>query len=437
MSLQLRHAARLPLLIRAVLLIWGALLSAVSTSAAADLPEYWYTRLGIGWAYPNDMDFDDSSSSLDFDIGRPLFSIAAGAGIGERWRFELEASERRNDLEVLRLTETGIAIDPASSDRLDAYSILFNAIHQFEMGTALRPYLGLGVGAANARLRLHESAIQGVSFTRPPRLILDDETWAFAYQFIAGLQVPLSSRWELGIEYHFWQMPSLELSTEAGDRLDLEHSVHSVWLQAGYRFSDRGASIRIPRSSDRGWYLASGAGTTYNIDTEIADSLANFDAWDMGTFFALAAGYETDGAWRFELEWTRRENDAEIIDFNPQFGERVAKGGVRTDSLMINAIHTFQRQQAVRPYLGVGLGAVHARFDVDVPAGSFAEGNPDGVALQVIAGVEFELTPRLTLSADYRPWITSQMKFRLADGEQGKAFLLSHSMALGLRYALQ
>lgn len=434
---KLQRSARLKSLIRAVLPFLGAAVWAVASSAAADLPDYWYTRLGIGWTYPNDMAFDDSAADLDFDLGRPMYTLAAGVGIGERWRFELEASERRNDIEVLRFTETGIAIDPASSDRLDAYSLLFNAIHQFEAGTALRPYLGLGIGAANARLRVHESGIHGVSFTRPPRQIIDDETWAFAYQIIAGLQVPFSRRWELGIEYRFWQAPSLELTTDAGERLDLEHSVHSVWLQAGYRFSDRPGAMGVARQSGRGAYLAAGGGTTHTIDTEIQGSLANFDAWDLGSFFAVAAGYESRGAWRFELEWTRRENDAEIIDFNPNFGERVATGGVRTDSLMVNAIRSFRREQAVRPFLGMGLGAVHARFDVDVPDGQFAEGGPDGVALQAIAGIEFELTPRLILSADYRPWITSELKIRLADGESGKAFLLSHSMALGLRYSLQ
>ena len=411
-------------------------IAALAPSAAwAELPLVWYTKLGIGWSYPDDLDISKLPATAEFDLGMPLFSGALGAALGNDWRLEVEVARLRNELEVLYFPQTGIAVDPDHTDALEADTVSLNVIRDFRLGMALRPYLGLGIGTTHAKLGIQETRIQGQYFTLPPRTIVDDDDRAFAYQIIAGFTAPFAKRWELGVEYRFWQAPSLKFTDEEDQRLDLQHSVHSSWLQLGYRFTDRTGRQSRTRTPGAGWYLSGAGGMTYAVDAEIEGSLANFDAFGPGPVILLAAGYDTGHSWRYEFEFAHRENDVEIVDFNPELGERRSTGEISADSVMLNAIREFNSQSSIRPFLGVGLGVVAASYDVRVPAGEFVDDETTGVALQIIAGLDITLTPRLSFTADYRAWITDRMKYELSNGEDVKSFHLVHSTSLGLRYS--
>lgn len=408
---------------------------AASDQAAAEVSFDWYAKLGLGWSYPDDLQMNELGGKAEFDLGLPVVSAAFGATIGDNWRLEIEASRLHNEFEVLSLLQAGIAIDPEPTDSLDADTISLNLLRDFRVGRALRPYFGVGIGLTHAQLELQESGIQGISFTRPPREIIDDDDQALAYQIIAGFVVPFSRRWELGVEYRFWQAPELEFTDTDNQKLDLEHSVHSGWLQLGYHFNDRPRPQTRTSNSAHGWYLSAAGGVSYATDSEIDGSLANYDAFDLGPIYLLTAGYDPGGKWRYEIEWSQRKNDVEIVDFNPERGERTASGRVRADALMINALRRFQPGAGIRSFLGSGIGAVAASYDVKTRDGDFTDDETTGIAVQFIAGFEISLTPHLTFTADYRPWITNKMSYELSNGTDVKSFHLVHSASLGLRYS--
>lgn len=416
--------------------------------AYADFPRDWYVSAGVGWGYADSVTFDEHDALLEIDRGIYLPSGALGVKLGD-YRVELEGSQRHNTPEILYAPDAGIEIDPDGRDELNADSLLLNVVRDIPVGIAWRPYVGAGIGVAKVDYRLSEIEIPNLD--RPRRDIVNDESTTFAFQLIAGFTVPVTRRFDLAADYRYWKAPSPDLEDVSGTALDIDHTVHSVWLNLRYHAPDAGVFRKPPprKKPQRGWYLKSsiGGGFSEDSDVDIVPPVT-IDAFDIGLTTTVGLGYAWRKRWRFELEGAYRRNDVEVIDFRAA-GEDAASGDVKAYSLMANAIVQFAPGSSIRPFFGAGFGVVHSKFDIDVRGictsfvcgtterhAKLIDDDDNAYAAQIFAGVDVAVTPRMTFTADYRYWRTRDFKMEQPDGAPFENYLRNTSITVGFRYSL-
>ncbi len=422
----------------------GALLSVLgsavlwSACVAADQGSGWYAGVGIGWNHAENMKLRELDGVVDYDFGAPVWSAALGWAFASDWRVEIEASRQNNDVEIVSFSGPRPALDPEPSNAFSATTLAINAVREFAVGTDFRPYLGVGVGMAWTELDITDGSIEAQIDPEPRDPFVDDRATSFAFQLIGGISLPLTPSMDLGVEYRYWQAPSLQLKDFSGQKLDTEHAVHSGWVQLRYRSggAERSWPAASPRPSPRGFYLTTFAGAGFSVDVEIDPGQANFDALDVGPVAALGIGYALNRRWRFELETAFRKNEVELLDFGLRFGSKQGSGRVRSTSLLASGTYQLWPGARTRPYLGVGAGLVWADYDVSMLDELFVDDEDQGYAVEFRLGADVSVSRRLTVSAEYRYWITSDLEMTGPDGGPVEAYQQTHSMMVGLRYAL-
>jgi opacity protein-like surface antigen/outer membrane protein OmpA-like peptidoglycan-associated protein len=186
-----------------------------------------------------------------------------------------------------------------------------------------------------------------------------------------------------------------------------------------------------------GWYLKGAAG--YGIGTDI-DATGTFE----GDFEAegnvagnLGLGYDFGENWRIELDGTTNFNDYGAITQTP-----ASFAKLRTDALMLNAIYDFSDFDRWQPYIGAGLGII--RGDASLAAHDFPNVDGDGqivnptcvgdrgttagfdgfscdtsqngdtdagIGWQLLAGLGYAITDKLTWDTNYRYVQSPDMDF--------------------------
>jgi outer membrane autotransporter protein len=162
--------------------------------------------------------------------------------------------------------------------------------------------------------------------------------------------------------------------------------------------------------------------------------------------FGSGAGLGADIGWRYgngwaaEVEWNYRSHS---LDALRQGGTTLARNGdFASNILLINGLRRFPISGAWTPYLGAGLGWVQ-EIDFDVtPSGGGAPRSysADGrFAFQLMAGVEYALTPQWRLTADTRWLRAGSVQLENEAGNRGgQAGPLDYnplSVQVGLRYS--
>ncbi len=414
----------------------AAILVAISSwgASAADGSDTraWYLGGGLGAGYADNG--DAVGGRVDFDLGRPVGMVVAGVELGPRWRLELDASHRFNDSEVVYFPNGVPDVQPNSDSTLTARGIGASILRRFDPGTGFRPYLGAGVAVARIDYELTEYITD--------RRLLDDRDTALAYQLVAGIELPISPRLDVSTEYRLWHAPEIELEDVSGEAFDTEHRVQSVMATVRYRFADGpspAGTRRSPVQAGAGWYVSAAGSATFPKDAEIKNNLANFDAFDLGYAASLAAGYRFGDRWRMEVEVARRRNEAELIDFNPEFGEDRASGDVRADSVMLNAAYHPAWDLPFRPFAAVGAGMAWSDWNVrlDTTGDTYVDDQDSAWAFQVELGASAALTERLTGTVSYRYWQTGLFDMAQPDGRDLRTELTVHGVTLGLSYLLR
>ena len=396
----------------------------------------WYASLGVGWTYADKLKIDEVDGVVDYDFSIPVFSGAVGVSFLENWRLEFELSHLVSEPEILYFPDSGIEVDPDADDRVKATNLMFNLLRDFQVGMALRPYLGFGIGPSKVQFDLSEAG----TALDPQRQIIDDSAWALAYQAIVGITIPITAKLDLGLDYRYWRAPSVKVTDAMGRELDADQAMYSGWLQLRYRFGagDPGwrAAQQRPDPEPGGFYLAGSLGVGRPIDAEITGSFANFDAFTPGPLASLALGYSFNERWRIELEASHRSNGSQILDFGGEGSERRTSGDVRANSLIFNTMFRFRPGATVRPYIGAGLGIAQANYDVQFVDDDvvFIDDKANAGVVQWLLGFDIALTSKLMFTADFRMWITEKFKLEPPDGSTIKPFHVVHSTAFGLRY---
>ena len=399
-----------------------------------------YMGLGTGIAYSGNERFDDTPMLLDYDLGFRLDMVTFGYAFDNGLRLELEGAQRRNDLEIIEFDDARGIVNTGLNDAVDSASLMANAIYEFDLGIVLRPYLGIGIGIAELDYELSDNYTD--------ELILSDSDTAFAYQAIVGVGVPIGRRMHLSVDYRYWRHLEVDLQTEAGEPVSTEHPIQQASVTLSYAFGSVGTRQEAPGEEHEGtgWYNELRLGSIAAEDSDIEDGLVdtNFDAFDIGSALSFAVGYAwqrgSGGSWRGELELSRWQNHADVIDFGKLRGEFRLSGPVEILGVSGNLIYDFAPRATLRPYAGLGIGFAEVDYDVTLHeagvATPYVDDSDFGFAVQALLGVGVRVTSRLQVSLNYRYWWAPAIELTNPQQESLKTEHSAHALMLGLRYRL-
>ena len=131
------------------------------------------------------------------------------------------------------------------------------------------------------------------------------------------------------------------------------------------------------------------------------------------------------GPWRFEGEYSYRENSGNAT----AFGSRL-NGNIDTNSFMANAIYDFNIGWPVTPHIGMGIGGVDLNASLKLPViGTVSKTSDTVFAYQAIAGFRYLISPELAFDLDYRYRGTADATY------QTRAFTIGGVVVPGGRYS--
>ncbi|MBB6430068.1 outer membrane protein [Algisphaera agarilytica] len=181
-------------------------------------------------------------------------------------------------------------------------------------------------------------------------------------------------------------------------------------------------------------YLDLGVGFPSNdpatlFDDDAAGTDFEFDL-DTNTAFYGAIGID-GGLLRNELELTFRDTEGVLLRTDPPSAD-AGSGSFDNISLMTNIYADLPLPAGFELFAGGGIGVV--MFDGDATGtGSLGTADFDdagyGFAYQLKAGVAYELTRNLQITAGYRYWASTEIDF----GDFELDDLESHAVDIGLR----
>lgn len=156
------------------------------------------------------------------------------------------------------------------------------------------------------------------------------------------------------------------------------------------------------------WYYGGQAGValTDEVEMEISGGSGIAGELDSGVVVGGVIGVSSGinpGAltgWRLEGEINYRQGD--LIELGARTSSELG-GDVSTLSLMVSVYTDFYVGNGFTPYIGAGLGVARVSAnDITVFGADLLDDDAVGLAIQLGAGVAYELMPELTLTADAR-----------------------------------
>ena len=399
-----------------------------------------YVGVGTGIAYAPNERFAETLVLLDYDLGFRVAALTWGYRFERGWRAEIEAAYRRNELEIIEFADARGTVNTGLSDTVDTASVMANALYEFDLVIPLRPYLGIGLGLMWLDYEL--------SVFDTGAVILDDSESAFAYQAMAGVGVPLGRRWHVSADYRYVSHAKVDLETAMGEPVRTDHPIHQESFTLSYAFSDAPASPTVGDAQRAvGWYTELRLGSIAAEDSDIDGGQrdTNFDAFDVGAALSFAVGFARRGGdrgrgWRAELELSRWENHADVIDLGKFRGEFRLTGPVEILGASANLIYDFAPRATLRPYAGLGVGFAEIDYDVTLHERGletqYVDDADSGFTAQVLVGVGVGLNERLEANLNYRYWWAPWVKLQDPQQVTLKTEHSAHALMLGLRYRL-
>jgi len=407
---------------------------------------------------------NNGTAFLDYDLGFRSASLAAGYGFNNGWRAELEASYRRNELEVIEFSDTRGVLNTGASDAVDAFSGFANLYYDFRSNFVdvanlpIQPYLGIGAGLSNVGYKGNFSVLTG--FMRSESPLFDDRDTVFAWQVIAGASMAFTPRTRLSAEYRYWQTSNIEFTsdqTPIQTDYRTQHKLHMAGLTLqffpGADVSTAATARRarstnaLSSSTESGWYGSAYLSAVAAEDSDVQDNSldTNFDAFDLGPGGGVAVGYQWRSKrgrnLRAELEASAFRNEADLVDFSFIIGEFRLRGDARTRALAVNFIVERARRRGIFPFAGIGLGYAEVDYDVELrqpqpgfPNLEFLNGRASSPTAQALLGARVAATERLSFSLGYRYWWAPLLRLRNPRNERIETEHSAHMLLLSLQW---
>lgn len=137
----------------------------------------WYVGAGGGWEHMQD---GWANNRFSVDDGWIADARIGTKPAGQNFRFEGDLSYRDNTV-------------ASNAGHIKIFSLMLNALYDFDTGTPFRPYLGAGGGGANV-----EYKVNGNKFS------FDNSNAKLAGQLIAGLAYDFSPNLSVNVEYRYF-----------------------------------------------------------------------------------------------------------------------------------------------------------------------------------------------------------------------------------------
>ncbi len=189
------------------------------------------------------------------------------------------------------------------------------------------------------------------------------------------------------------------------------------------------ASLFAPAALADGLYMRLGAGYVH-VDE---DSFTNAE-FDDGYLVSGSIGYnwffpDNIADLRIELEGAYRDTDLDSISGNS------ANGDAEVYTAMVNGIVDIRTNWVVVPYLGVGFGAAHVKFESD-GGGVLATIDDDDTvfAYQVMAGLNYDLSENLAIGFEYRFLETEDFEMTNSAATQFETDYMAHAAMITLTF---
>jgi opacity protein-like surface antigen len=189
---------------------------AVQFAPTATWAQQYYLDLHIGYNIVDDGDFE---YGVDVPVSyehRPAFGGGFGYLAQNGIRVEGELTWRGNDVDkVAGLNDAG---------RLTSLSVMVNMLYELEIGaggayglgsdTPLRPYIGIGGGGARYTLEVIPNLAAAP--------VIDDQTYALAYQGIVGLGIAIAEHSMLTFDYRYVVSENVEFTDATATPLEVD-----------------------------------------------------------------------------------------------------------------------------------------------------------------------------------------------------------------------
>lgn len=168
-----------------LLLAAAAALALAPAALASDgAPGAWYIKGQGGLVWEPDLGF----GGADFEMDQG-YNLGAAIGTNLTPNLALEGD----------LFYTSSEYSCCGTD-LSALSLMPALIYTFDTNSQIRPFLGAGIGAVN------------VMYDGPP----NGEEWAFGYQLLGGVAVPISDRVDFFAQYRWQQANDVDFPFAGG-----------------------------------------------------------------------------------------------------------------------------------------------------------------------------------------------------------------------------
>ncbi len=171
-------------------------------------------------------DIDDNGRGDRFDASLnagPLAGVVSGYDYGA-WRFEIEGAYRRGGADRAKKVQAD-GFDRGTRDlggHVNVWSVLANGYYDFDAGTSVTPFVGIGLGVASVSAKGLD--VQGLG------LSVDGSDAGFAYQGLAGVKMALSADLSVNASYRYFGT--------AGLRIDgVKTTYHAQALTAGLTYT--------------------------------------------------------------------------------------------------------------------------------------------------------------------------------------------------------
>lgn len=194
------------------------------TTALISLPQAVKAEPYVGIAGGASFGHEDEISTTanqgtQFDLGWGALGTAGYKFGTSGLRTELELGYRANGID-------DIEFSPVTGGDLNMYTVMVNALYDFNLNSKFKPYIGVGAGVAWIEFD-NVRTISGSS--------IDDTETAFAAQGIVGASYALSDRLDFFTQYQYLHAFDVEANTASGIPTDSEFG--NSLLTAGLRYT--------------------------------------------------------------------------------------------------------------------------------------------------------------------------------------------------------
>ncbi len=200
--------------------------SRVRSGAAQPQPRrgpYLSATAGAGFA--KDAEIEDNLANFDAYSPGPFAAVAFGYDFRSNWRVELEASARRNDVDLIDFNpEFGEA--RAGGD-IKMRSLIANLYYDFSGVQGFQPHFGAGFGVARGT---YDVKVRDSTF-------VDDEDTAWAGQVMVGATSHITDHAAVTVGYRAWMGGQFKMQQPDGRPLRTEQIIHT--LHVGLRYDLR------------------------------------------------------------------------------------------------------------------------------------------------------------------------------------------------------